>query len=30
MLSIDHLSNGSLHETNPGAEAIALRYQMRF
>lgn len=30
VLSIDHLSNGNLHETNPGAEAIALRYQMRF
>lgn len=30
ILSIDHLSNGNLHETNPGSEAIALRYQLQF
>ena len=30
IVSIDHLSNGNLHETNPGAEAIALRYQFQF
>jgi len=30
ILSIDHLSNGGLDDVNPGSEAIALRYRLRF
>lgn len=30
MLSLDHISNGNLHEYNPGTETVALSWRMAF